>query len=333
MTNQNVPDRIIFVLTIDTEEEFDWDGPFPEHNWSVENTKHIPALQVFCESLGIKPTYLVDYPVAATPESAAMLKQLVAAGKAEVGAHLHPWCTPPFEGPNTERESHVVNLRPDLALRKLDTLVSMIESRIGERPVSFRTGRWGINSAIIKILADNGFTTDSSIYPFYENKFFSCINAHNTPYWPSLDDPDKPGSQRRIFELPVTAGFNRPNFRFWSRAHVLLSKRILRFFRPIGIAWKTKLLKKIYLSPELSNHEDMISLVDAALAEGHQIIHMYFHSSSLLNIQPDIHSGIEAVIRHLQTKASLEFMTLSEASHRLGSQIAIQSNPLSERTS
>lgn len=320
MTDTHKADNIIFVLSIDTEEEFDWNGPFPEHNWSVENTRLIPALQTFCESLGIKPTYLVDYPVAMTPESAALLRQLVATGKAEVGAHLHPWCTPPFEGLNTERESHVVNLDPALALRKLNALINMIETRIGVRPVSFRTGRWGINSAVMKMLADNGFTTDSSIYPFYENEFFSCLNARNIPYWPSLDNPDQPGEQRIIFELPVTAGFNRPHFRFWSRVHTFLSRGVFRLLRLVGIAWQTRLLKKLYLSPELSSHDEMTNLVDAALAEGHRVIHMYFHSSSLLTDQAQIHDGIEVVIKHLQTKVSLEFLTLSEASQKLGRQ-------------
>ena len=55
---------VLFVLTIDTEEEWQWDEEFPQHNCSVENVEKLPAFQTFCESLGIRPTYFVDYAVA-----------------------------------------------------------------------------------------------------------------------------------------------------------------------------------------------------------------------------------------------------------------------------
>ncbi len=51
---------VLFVLTIDTEEEWQWDEEFPQHNCSVGNVEKLPAFQTFCESLGIRPTYFVD---------------------------------------------------------------------------------------------------------------------------------------------------------------------------------------------------------------------------------------------------------------------------------
>ena len=64
MVKHHSPATTLFVLTIDTEEEWHWDGAFPQHNCQVKNIQRIPEFQQFCESLGIRPTYFVDYAVA-----------------------------------------------------------------------------------------------------------------------------------------------------------------------------------------------------------------------------------------------------------------------------
>ena len=315
--------KVLFLLSIDTEEEFNWDGDFPQKNCGVENIQHIPQFQAFCFSKGIRPSYLVDYPVASNSESANILKKIALSGQAEIGAHLHPWCTPPFSGNNTERESHVVNLSSTQVDEKMTYLLQTINEQIGVSPKVFRTGRWGINGSALQIAAKAGLNVDSSIYPFYENEYFSCKQAQYTPYWPSFNDPDIHGKQRDIFEIPVTAGFNRPNFSFWSKVHNLLAFKAFRVFRLVGVAWNTNLLRKLYFSPELTSTKDLISLADAVLEEGQDVIHMYLHSSTLLpgkNIftqtQKDvdaIYHRINTVIDHLKTKTELEFMTISEA--------------------
>ena len=323
--------KILFLLSVDTEEEFDWSGQFPQHDCAVENIQCLPKFQSYCDSIGIRPTYLVDYPVATTPESARVLRQIADSSNAEIGAHLHPWCNPPYEGPNNERASHVVNLPRVLIEKKIAHLIQAIEDHIGVSPKVFRTGRWGINSSVLAAVADAGFDVDSSIYPFYENEFFSCLLANHKPYWPSFDNPDIPGSQRKIFEIPVTAGFNRPNFRFWSKVHSILSKRSLKMFRPIGIAWQTNTLRKLYLSPELSSAADLVTLVDAALSENQSVIHMFLHSSTLLpgkNVftkteedKDTIYKRISAVVEHLKSKTEIEFMTISDAKTALNDDI------------
>ncbi|PTB98586.1 WalW protein, partial [Marinobacter sp. Z-F4-2] len=37
--------KVYFVLSVDTEEEWDWDGPFPNKVISVENVDHLPVFQ------------------------------------------------------------------------------------------------------------------------------------------------------------------------------------------------------------------------------------------------------------------------------------------------
>ena len=46
-------DKLLFVLSVDTEEEFDWEGGFPQENCSVDNIRYLPEFHQFCESLNI----------------------------------------------------------------------------------------------------------------------------------------------------------------------------------------------------------------------------------------------------------------------------------------
>lgn len=330
------PNNLLFVLSVDTEEEFDWSGEFPQQECSVENIRYLPEFHSFCQALGIRPTYLVDYPVAATPESASILRNILATGCAEVGAHLHPWCTPPIGGDNNDRESHVINLPDSVIRQKLEQLMKAIHESVGVRPRVFRTGRWGIDGKVLKILIDYGFTVDSSVYPYYENRYFSCMDACNVPYWPDLQEPNYPGDQREIFELPITSGFNRPNFPFWGKMHRGLSSAWLRGLRLVGFAWHTRVLRKLYLSPELSSTADMIDLIKAAMASGSPVIHMFLHSSTLLEERgaynqhhigrDELYTRIREVVEFLKGEADFEFCTLTEAADQLRSNHATDSD-------
>ena len=49
-----------FVLTVDTEEEFDWTRPIDRTSHSVDTIADLRKFQQFCEGVGVKPVYLVD---------------------------------------------------------------------------------------------------------------------------------------------------------------------------------------------------------------------------------------------------------------------------------
>src|SRR3954454_23694277 len=85
------------VVVVDTEEEFDWDAPFDPSSTSVENIGFQHLAQDAFDAFGVVPTYLMDYPVATTPESAATLRRFHDSGRCKIGAHLHPWVNPPAE--------------------------------------------------------------------------------------------------------------------------------------------------------------------------------------------------------------------------------------------
>ncbi|GAW95522.1 MULTISPECIES: polysaccharide deacetylase family protein [Colwellia] len=334
MTKQNKP-SVLFVLSVDTEEEWDWKTEFPQHNVQVENIQAIEGFQRECNSIGIRPTYFVDYPVVNNSQSVEVLKFIDQAGQCEIGAHLHPWCNPPMTAENDEFASHVVNLPIDLVEQKLVNLLGKLRTSFEKDICSFRTGRWGINSAVMGLLIKHGITIDSSIYPFYRNNYFNCDGAPVEPYWPDLSNPLKAqlqNQQSSIFEIPVSAGFNHAHFTLCDKVNNLSNTRLLSFLRMPGIMWQLKLLRKIYLSPELSSATDMQTLIKVLLKRKAPIIHMNLHSSSLISLPYNNHpftreqmlENMKQTVSYLQEHANVTFCTLSEAKEILTQHQGIQ---------
>ena len=50
---------VIFILSIDTEEEWDWSGAFPQQNVDVNNVNLLPSFHQHLASLGLRPTFFV----------------------------------------------------------------------------------------------------------------------------------------------------------------------------------------------------------------------------------------------------------------------------------
>ena len=151
---------IIFVLSIDTEEEWDWSGPFPQGHGDVQNILQVPAFHTVLSSFNIRPTYFVDYAVLETAQSVENMQRVIQQRNCEIGAHLHPWCNPPYFGDVGEAQSHVVNLPVQDVAAKVKALVSKIEQTLDVTPKSFRTGRWGIDGKVMNLLCQNGCNVD-----------------------------------------------------------------------------------------------------------------------------------------------------------------------------
>lgn len=315
--------RILFLLTLDTEEEWDWGGPFPASPFSTRNTSRIPLFQAFCRRLGIRPTYFVDYAVCQSAESVGHLQRALDIGECEIGAHLHPWCTPPVAEEVNPETSHIVNLPLPLVRQKLQNLSGQIEETLGIRPVSFRAGRWGMNGPLLRLLAEEGYQVDSSVFPMYSDIGFSYRAAPFVPYWPDFSDGLVPGAQREILEIPVSSGFNRGNFGLLESIHGTLSSLPWRLFRGVGILWHLGLLRKINVSPELCATRDMKSCIASYLKRAHPVVNMFLHSSSLLpgctpyvSSEADVerlYRAIEETFRFLDSKAEVLPCTTSAA--------------------
>ena len=86
-----------FWVTIDTEEDFDWNGPFSRTDFRLDSVPALSACQSYFERAGVRPIYLVDWPIVQDDRAVAILAPALASGRCDIGAQLHPWVTPPFD--------------------------------------------------------------------------------------------------------------------------------------------------------------------------------------------------------------------------------------------
>jgi hypothetical protein len=157
-----------FILTIDTEGDNQWDHG---RELTVENIKFVPRFQDLCERFFIRPTYLVTSEVCEDNFAKEIFSEYLLKDKAEIGAHLHPWTTPPFQNKdgyryNDTNHAFAYEFPEVLLVEKIKNLTDQIETSFGKRPLSFRSGRYGFNEDLARILADNSYLIDSSVTPY-----------------------------------------------------------------------------------------------------------------------------------------------------------------------
>ena len=262
-----------FCVTVDTEETFDWDGPFSR----VEH--HLGALPTLAEGqgyfarAGVVPTYFVDYPVARNFAAIDALGQAAADGAAEIGTHLHPWVTPPYVEDVNRHNSYVGNLPHETESAKLDSVTTAIERAFGRRPTSYRAGRYGIGPNTAAILHAAGYRIDSSVRPLFDYRNeggpdFS--DATSLPYWFGPDDS--------LLELPLGCaytGWAGRRFRPW------LFSKLNGTGRLQGLAARSRLLTRVPLTPEGTPPDLACAAIDRLQEDGAPVLVMSFHSPSL----------------------------------------------------
>ncbi|MGH7822501.1 MAG: carbamoyltransferase N-terminal domain-containing protein, partial [Candidatus Binatia bacterium] len=191
------------IVVVDTEEEFDWSAPFDRRATSVEAMSEIGRFQDVCERFAIRPTYVVDYPVATQSSGFGELRDLQRSGRAVIGAHLHPWVTPPFEEAVTAGNSYPGNLPRELESGKLRTMVEAIGATFGSKPTVYKAGRYGFGANTAELLRGLGFQIDLSFCPPFDFRAdggpdFSAVT--NEPFW--FD-----GDAHAVLEIPNTGAF------------------------------------------------------------------------------------------------------------------------------
>jgi len=270
------PAARFLAITIDTEEEGRWGGAYPRDGNTCANIRWLDALQPLRDEYGLRATYLVTDPVANDPEAKDRLAAHVAAERSEIGAHLHPWCTPPYD--EIDRSvTYAGNLPPELLRAKLAGLTETLHRSFGERPVSYRAGRWGISATTLASLESLGYTVDSSVVPLhweYGNGGPSSLRAPMVPYRPDPEDPVKPG-RARILEVPasvVMTGALGPAAGFVGRR--------LRPFPGLGRILDA--CGRCWLRPSWGEPDYLRRATRRCLADGHPVINVMFHSSELM---------------------------------------------------
>ena len=311
---------IYFLVTIDTEEEGLWGGNYQRHpECPVQNIQYLPRFQDFCNTLGIKPTYLIDYPVVANPDSRMILKKLVNEENCEIGAHLHPWCNPPYEEEINARNSYVNNLPKELQYEKLKVLTEAIVEKIGVTPISYRAGKYGFDTSTVPILEEMGYRVDSSIVPLRNNRrehepTFGLVSLN--PYFLDAENIEKKGNSK-LLEVPITVDFTRriPDFlkKIYPNLPDIGLRRLMRILGNIDLVW---------LRPSYASLEQMQLLANTVLGNGAVLLNMMFHSSELMpgaspynKTDEDVQNflkKIENLFFYLQSRWNVEAITLSD---------------------
>lgn len=261
------------LVVIDTEEEFDWNAPFDRSSTSVDNIGYQHLAQDLFNAAGIVPAYVVDYPVATTASSIAVLKPWLQAGLCEIGAHLHPWVNPPDEEIVSAENSFACNLPAGLMRRKLAVLRDAIATNFGVPPLVYKAGRYGIGPETPAILSDLGFIADSSVVPHLNS------TDKGGPDFRAL--PDRPFmTEAGVAELPLSVHFAGHLAGLGPRLYPVLSQ--IERFRVPGLFSRLGLLERLRLSPEDHSFADMRRQTQAALSRGERYFMLTYHSSSLM---------------------------------------------------
>jgi hypothetical protein len=323
------PGEILVVVSVDTEED----------NWvparddlRAENISRLPEFTRFMQAMGVKPTFFVTHFAATEPSAAAIIRDLSQGDGVEVGAHLHPWNTPPLKEAFAPRHTMLRNIPAELQAEKLAVLSASLERCTGQRPTSFRAGRWGIGSDTISVLLDAGYEVDSSVTPFTSwesvddgpSHVGAPVAVYRVDRGTDIRFPVKAGS---LIEIPPSFGFNRGPIESWLKAHRVLSSSPVRMLGLDRLLARFHWFRYVTLSPETDNVTGMMGLSRALVDGGAQYLHMYFHSPSLVpGLTPFVRSTkdlerfgatMSEYFQRLAGYRRLRFVTVSEAARLL----------------
>ena len=253
------------LVGIDTEGDNQWDLKSREHQ-TFENIYALPKLHTLFGRHGVRPTYVVTWPVASDERSQQVLRFLLLRGDCEIGAHHHAWETPPCSAEDVRAHRYASTLGLDQFEAQLAQLTAAIARAVGAPPISYRSGRFGFDASHVAALERYGYLVDSSVVPLFNESHkggpdFS--EAPVTPYFLAYDSAVRPGTSQ-VLEIPCSVALHRrvpPVLaRAWARAPwPYMTRRVLR---KLGVA------RLDWLRPSYSSFDQMCALARRLTADG-----------------------------------------------------------------
>lgn len=285
------------VVTIDTEEDMPgWQvQPTPR----VTNAAALPRLQRVCEEHGLEPTYLVTHPMATQDPARGILKELAA--HAEIGAHLHAWTCPPFDGELTDRVNYQKDLSRARQREKLLRLGDAIEQGLGVHPTSHRAGRFGLDEVGFEVLEELGYLVDSSVAPLIDLRADGGPDyrgAPLAPYAPRRGAWLRAGEPRPLLEVPVGIALTRalPSPLRWAYLHSPRALKLRGLLSKDYLGW----IDLFWLYPTQYAVAEMQRAALALRRAGSAVWTLFLHSSELEPGQSPYTRSAEEVDRLLQ---------------------------------
>jgi hypothetical protein len=318
---------ILFTMTVDTEEEWDWDRGWPTDNLSLSNIALLPRFQEICDRHGVATTYFADHAVLTSPAARDTLLSLAERPNVEIGMHIHPWNTPPLVngGPVQARDTFLHNLPTALIQEKLANVYQCLRSS-GITPRSFRGGRYSSGGAIHEFLQDHGFLVDASVCPYSTWPDDGAPDYRRRGLEP-VRLPPRRGGQSALWEIPLTLAFTRRPYALWRWWYDLVERTWLRRLRLVGIGERLGIVRKVWLNFESPLGTHMRALLDRLQRIGIQTICFTVHSSSLLaggnsftRTEADaeqLFQRLETVFRALRREPAFQPATITEVATRL----------------
>jgi hypothetical protein len=176
---------------------------------------------------------------------------------------------------------------PEILLNeKIKSLTSQIEASFGRRPYSFRSGRYGFNENLARVLAENSYLIDSSVTPYTSWTIHKGIpdGTGGPDFINKSPFPYKYGfPQNSLLEIPITILPTKfPLNRY--------DKLARQYFRYVDRSILLRIIRKLFFSEQplwLRPHRGMdLRLFDELVTESLKIklpyIVMMFHSSELM---------------------------------------------------
>lgn len=262
-------------LVVDTEAEFDWSKPFARHLVRVSNIAAQEAGQAVLERHGLRPIYVIDYPVATDPSSIAALRAIRERGACEIGVHLHPWTNPPFTETVSVANSYPGNLSPELEEAKLVNLIDAIERGFGFRPRFYKAGRYGIGPNTLPLIARHGIEVDFSILPGID------LRGQGGPDLRGLRAVPYLAGEPPILSLPMSRGHIGPLVRFGCSINRALDTEFAKSIRLRGVVSRLGAFATVSLTPEGVTSQELVRLATTLVHAGHKTLVMHYHSPSL----------------------------------------------------
>jgi hypothetical protein len=296
------------LVGIDTEGDNQWDLKAREHQ-TFENIYALPKLHSLFERHGVRPTYVVTWPVATDERSQQVLRFLLLRHDCEIGAHHHAWETPPCTAEDVKRHRYASTLSLDQFEAQLAELTAAIARAVGAPPVSYRSGRFGFDASHVAALERYGYLVDSSVVPLFNESRkggpdFS--EAPVMPYFLAYDSAARAGTSQ-VLEIPCSVALDRrvpaALAHAWARAPwPYMTRRILR---KLGVA------RLDWLRPSYSSFEQMCGLARRLVNEGVPTLNVIFHSSEAIvggspynRTQAELEAFLDRLDRFLQFAVS-----------------------------
>lgn len=263
------------IAVIDTEEEFDWDAEPNSNSNSVKAINELFRIQEIFNEYDIKPCYVVDHPIASQQESIAVLNQILKKGQCEIGAHLHPWVSPPYSEELSRSNMYPGNLSYELELKKLENLTNVIRKSFGLSPEIYRAGRYGVGQNTTKILQQLGYSIDLSVcssFDFSDDGGPDFSDSFASPYWF--------GDNKDLLEIPLTGAF--VGLTGTLSRYIYNAAGNLDYIKARGILSRLSIVDRLLLSPEGFTTAEHKKLTHFLYNRGVRIFSWNLHSSSVL---------------------------------------------------